>query len=73
MASTRESSSAPNLVPVRVKRAMRPSSMSRTPAMMMNQLAKARSPRAVATMEKIPKKRFPRVKADGRMMRTSTP
>jgi hypothetical protein len=50
MESTNESSSAPKRDPVRVKRAIRPSSMSNVPAKTMNQPAQIKSPRVAATM-----------------------
>src|SRR5690606_35714882 len=68
MASTRESSSAPNRVPVWVTRATRPSRRSRALAITTSHAAVLYCPRAADTTAHTPKKRFPSVSALGRMI-----
>src|SRR5690625_75604 len=68
IASTSESNSSPNLVPVFVTRATLPSSISASPARTINQAATSKWPRVAETIAQIPKKRFPSVRALGTMI-----
>src|ERR1035437_7631355 len=65
IASTSESSSSPNRLPVFVARATRPSIASHIAPTMMYQTARSLSPRSAVTMASTPKKRFARVKLFG--------